>query len=71
MPLGTTKEVDLLSGHKGSVELTNWYAKLAGANIPTIMDTLLGEVDMIRSKYIMNANDKLIGKVDLMDANTS
>jgi hypothetical protein len=24
MPLGTTKEVDLPSGHKGSIELTNW-----------------------------------------------
>ncbi len=23
MPLGTTKEVDLPSGHKGSIELTN------------------------------------------------
>ncbi len=58
MPLGITKEVDLPSGHKGLVELTNQYAKLAGANIPTRMDTSTLEVDMIRSKSIMNGNDK-------------
>jgi hypothetical protein len=48
VPLGTTKEVDLPSGHKGSVELTNQYAKLVGVGIPTRMDTLTREVGMIK-----------------------
>ncbi len=58
MPLRTTKEVDLPSGHKGSVELTNQYVKLVGTNIPTNMDTSTREVDMLRNKNIMNGNDK-------------
>ncbi len=48
MPLGTTKEVDLASGHKRLVELTNRYSKLIKAGIPTRMDTSTGEVDMIK-----------------------
>jgi hypothetical protein len=57
-----TKEVNLPSGHKGSIELSNRYAKLAGVDIPTKMDTLKGEVDIIRSKNIMNGSDKSIKK---------
>jgi hypothetical protein len=71
VPLGMMKEVDLPSGHKGSVELTNWYAKLARASIPTKVDTLIGEVDMIRSKQIMNGSDKSTRKVNLMRASES
>ncbi len=67
MPLGTTKEIDLPSGHKCSVELTNQYAKLTTAGIPT----LTGKVYMIRSKHIMNGSDKLKRKVDLIKANES
>jgi hypothetical protein len=35
------------------------------------MDTSTGEVDMTRNKNIMNVSDKLIGKVDLMEASKS
>jgi hypothetical protein len=66
-----TKEINLPSGHKGSVELTNRYAKLTGAGIPTKVDTSTREVNMIGSKHVMNGNDKLTGKVDLMKANES
>ncbi len=66
-----TKEVDLPSGHKRSAKLTNWYAKLAGAGIQTIVDTSIGEVDMIGSKHIMNGSDKSTRKVDLMKARES
>jgi cobalamin biosynthesis protein CbiG len=71
MPLGTMKEVDLASGHKGSTELTNQYAKLVGSDIPTKMDTSTKGINMIRSKHIINGNDKLIRKVNLMKANKS
>jgi hypothetical protein len=71
VPLGMTKEINLLSGHKGSTKLTNRYAKLARVHIPTKVDTLTGEVDMIGSKHIMNRSDKLTRKVDLMKASES
>ncbi len=71
MPLGMIKEVGLPSGHKGLVELTNWYAKLVGVGIPTRVDTSIGEVDMIGSKHIMNGSDKSTRKVDLMKASES
>jgi hypothetical protein len=58
VPLGTTKEVDLPTGHKASIELTNRYAKLVGASIPNKVDTSIGEVDNIRSKNIVNGNYK-------------
>jgi hypothetical protein len=61
----------LPSGHKRSIELTNRYAKLARVGIPTKMDTLIGEADMMGSKHIMNGSDKLIGKVDLMKVSES
>jgi hypothetical protein len=51
--------------------LTNRYAKLARAHIPTKVDTLTREVDMIGSKHIMNRSDKLTRKVDLMKASES
>jgi len=51
--------------------LTNQYAKLAGASIPTRMDTSIGKVNMIGNKHIMNGSDKSIGKVDLMKASES
>jgi len=35
------------------------------------VDTSTGEVNMIGSKHVMNGNDKLMGKVDLMKANES
>jgi hypothetical protein len=65
------KEINLPSGHKGSVELTNRYAKLTGAGIPTKVDTSIGVVNMIGSKHVMNGSDKLTGKVNLMKANES
>jgi hypothetical protein len=71
MPLGMMKEVDLPSGHKRLVELTNRYAKLAGASIPIKVDTSIGKVNMIGSKHNMNGSDKLTGKVDLMKASES
>jgi hypothetical protein len=61
----------LPSGHKGLVELTNRYAKLASVGIPPKVDTLIGEVNMIRSKHIMNGSDKLTKKVNLMKASES
>jgi hypothetical protein len=36
---GMMKEVDLPSGYKRSIELTNQYAKLARASMPTKVDT--------------------------------
>jgi hypothetical protein len=35
------------------------------------MDTSIGEVDMTRNKNILNVSDKLIGKVNLMEASKS
>jgi hypothetical protein len=61
VPLGMTKEVDLPSGHEGSIELTNQYAKLARTSIPTKVDTSIGEVNMIGSSHIVNGNDKSTG----------
>jgi hypothetical protein len=49
MPLGMTKEVYLTSNYKGSIELTNQYAKLAGANIPTKVDTSTGKVNLMKA----------------------
>jgi hypothetical protein len=66
MPLGMIEEVCLPSGHKGPIELTNRYAKLA-----TRMDTLTREVDMMGSNHIMNGVDKLMGKVNLMKVSES
>jgi hypothetical protein len=55
--LGMTKEVDLPRGHMGSTELTSWYAKLVGIDIPTKVGTSTRKVDMIRRKH-MNGSDK-------------
>jgi hypothetical protein len=49
MPLGMTKEVYLPSSYKGSIELTNQYAKLARANIPTKVDTSTGKVNLMKA----------------------
>jgi len=49
MPLGMTKEVYLPSNYKGSIELTNQYAKLAGANIPTKVDTSTRKVNLMKA----------------------
>ncbi len=68
MPLGMMKEVDLPSGHKRLVELTNWYAKLARVGIPTKVDTSTRGVNMIGNYHIMNGSDKSIVKVNLMKA---
>ncbi len=69
--MGTTKKVDLPSGHKGLIELTNRYAKLIGVGILTKVDTLIRKVDMIGSKHIMNGSDNSTRKVDLMKASES
>jgi hypothetical protein len=71
MSLGTTKEINLSSGHEGLVELTNRYAKLVGAGIPTRMDTSTREVGILKSKYIMNGSDKSMKKINLMEASES
>jgi hypothetical protein len=55
---GVPLEVDLPSGYKRSTALTNRYAKLAGANIPTKVDILTRKVDMMRSNHIMNESDQ-------------
>jgi hypothetical protein len=51
--------------------LTNRYSKLAGAGIPTKVDTSIGEVNMMGSNHVMNGNEKSIRKVNLMKASES
>lgn len=61
----------MLSGYKGLAELTNQYAKLTGAGIPTTMDTLTKEVDVMGSNHVMNGHDKSTRKVNLMKISES
>ncbi len=69
MPLGKGRQFAKWS--QRSAKLTNRYAKLIGAGIPTIVDTSTIKVDMIGSKRIMNGNDNSTGKVDLIKASES
>jgi hypothetical protein len=71
VPLEMTKKVNLPSGHKGSVELTNQYVELTRAGIPARMDTSIGKVDMIGNNHIMSGSDNFTRKVDLMKVSES
>ncbi len=59
MPLGMTKEVYLPSNYKGSIELTNQYAKLAGANIPTKVDTSTRKVNLMKANESQGIDNNL------------
>jgi hypothetical protein len=61
----------LPSGYKGLAELTNQYAKLTRVGILTKMDTSTREVDMMGNDHVMNGNDKLTRKVNLMKVSES
>jgi hypothetical protein len=64
-------KVNLPSGYKRLVELTNQYAKLIGADILTNMDTSTREVNMMGNDHVMNGNDKSTRKVNLMKVSES
>ncbi len=58
MPLGTTKEVNLPNGYKGSIEL-NRYAKLTGVNITTKVDTSTRKVNLTKANESQGVDNNL------------